>query len=95
MDAIWGPALDAEVAYRQERVRDATRPRVRRADRTAVRASDRQRRTDGVADRAADPVPGRPLAPAASSRGPRAHRDEWEGRRGWVLRGSGAWPEAR
>jgi hypothetical protein len=25
MDAIWGPALDAEVAYRQEAVRAAVR----------------------------------------------------------------------
>ncbi len=85
MDAIWGPALDAEVAYRQERAREASRPRVRRADRTTDRTADRQ------AEQVADP----PAGPVAAPRAPRPHRDEWEGRRGWVLRGSGAWPEAR
>ncbi len=88
MDAIWGPALDAEVAYRQERVREASRPRARRSGRSGDDTAEQpvERRVE-QADAPAGPVPvgGRV----------RGHSDEWEGRRGWVLRGSGAWPEAR
>ena len=84
MADFWGPALDAELAYRHERLFTALRgiperdePRTRRSPSQPAEGLDATARPDG----SLRPVrPAHPLATAA---------------RGWLLRGSGAWHVAR
>ena len=84
MSITWGPALDAEVAYRVEQIRAAAAPRARRPGRHPGRGTVRP------AARAAAPVD----APAArSADNGSAPADSSE--RPWALSGSGAWPAAR
>lgn len=77
---IWGPALDAEVAYRTESLRSAARPGLpaRRPRRP------RGRRRGAAAQASAARVP------AVLPTGRPARASE----RGWPLQGSGVWPAA-
>lgn len=82
MSTLWGPALDAEISYRRERLTAAARGRRRtgageRASRLAADAVARA----ATAARAVVPA----AAPACGG----------ATRRGWRLRGSGAWHAAR
>lgn len=83
---LWGPTLDAEVAYRQETARRA----YRRGSRT-VRAA---RRTPSPAHAAA---PAAPVAQVPAAQGAVAAltpAPDAPGARRWSLSGSEAWPAA-
>jgi hypothetical protein len=86
MADFWGPALDAELAYRHERLFTALRGIPERDGEAAHEAHAVAEPTEGLVattrpDGSLRPVrPAHPLATAA---------------RGWLLRGSGAWHVAR
>ncbi|NYD87090.1 hypothetical protein [Cellulomonas oligotrophica] len=90
MSTLWGPALDAEISYRRERLTAHARRRGR-AD-AAGQAAD-----------AATPVVAVPVAAAPATAAPvvraavtaAARGGVPAARRGWRLRGSGAWHAAR
>jgi hypothetical protein len=77
---IWGPALDAEVAYRTERLSAAARPGLPGRKPRRPRGRRRSTATQAAATR----------VPAALPTGRPARASE----RGWPLQGSGAWPAA-
>lgn len=77
---IWGPALDAEVAYRTERLSAAARPGLPGRKPRRPRGRRRTATTPASAAR----------VPAAPATGRPARASE----RGWPLQGSGAWPAA-
>ena len=86
MADFWGPALDAELAYRHDRLFTALRGIPERDGAAAHEAHAVAEPTEGLEatarpDGSLRPVgPAHPLATAA---------------RGWLLRGSGAWHVAR
>ncbi|QCB94650.1 hypothetical protein [Cellulomonas shaoxiangyii] len=79
---MWGPALDAEIAYRRERVQDAL---------ASARAPHGDREDDAPRTTAAQGT-GRHASGRHASGGHGSGRGP--GRR-WVLPGSGAWHAAR
>lgn len=97
MSIMWGPALDAEVAYRVEQIRAAAAPRARRRTRRPSRVACQTvaalaAAPNVVPDTVSDGVAG--AAPIGVPIGASPARSEPSGRR-WALSGSGAWPAAR
>jgi hypothetical protein len=86
MADFWGPALDAELAYRHERLFTALRGIPERDGHAASEAPAAEGASVALAATAGPDAPVRPAAPAH----PRA-----AAARGWLLRGSGAWHVAR
>jgi hypothetical protein len=90
MSMMWGPWLDAEVAYRAERAHDAwRRPRRGQAPIGWARYDDTGRLVDVVADPTAQVR--RSAADAADRRSSSARAP----RRQWAVPESRAWPAGR
>lgn len=82
MADFWGPALDAELAYRHERLFTALRgiPAAEDSDSRTQSGADESPVTAGPDDSLRPVTPTHPLVSAA---------------RGWLLRGSETWHAAR
>jgi len=90
MSMMWGPGLDAEVAYRAERAHDAwRRPRRGQASAGWARYDDTGRVVDVVAETTAQVR--RSAADAADRRSSSARAP----RRQWEVPESRAWPAGR
>ena len=90
MIMMWGPGLEAEVAYRAERARTAwRRPRRGQAPAGWVRYDDTGRVVDVVAEATAPAPRSAAGTSGRHSSGARAPR------RQWAVPQSGAWPAGR
>ena len=86
MADFWGPGLDAELAYRHERLFTALR-RVPYGDTHDRHGEDHD---DLLAATTGEPAPAHDAAAAAASQLPKV-----SARRGWLLPGSETWHAAR